>query len=129
MRQTFFAVPTVAIMTFALITVDVTVVKALNMRSDELAQQHIAMGESHSPEPFKRQGLSLTQIAEMADIEKLADSELAQNAALHPDPLVRDIPEADDFMTSAQTISEAASENDQDVLALAQQEFQWYGSG
>ena len=65
MKLPFFALPAAAIMTFALITVDVTVVKALNMRSDELAQ-HIANDLMQEPEPFKRQGLSLTQLAEIA---------------------------------------------------------------
>ena len=122
MRIPFYA----AIVTYSMITIEAPV-SALNMRSDEIAMQ-TATGLQDST-TYTRQGLSLMQTAEMAEMDRIADLELAQDQNTH----FKEIP--DEVLTGAQTISESTFDPKESILEsdetldLAQQEFQWYGSG
>ena len=122
MRIPFYA----AIVTYSMITTEAPV-SALNMRSDEIAMQ-TATGLQDST-TYTRQGLSLMQTAEMAEMDRIADLELAQDQNTH----FKEIP--DEVFTGAQTISESTFDPKESILEsdetldLAQQEFQWYGSG
>ena len=122
MRLPFFALPVAAIVTFVMISSD-KAVSALSMRSDEIAL-HTATGLKEAT-TNARQGLSLLQTAEIAEMDIMGDLELAQDQTSH----YKEIPDA--VLTSAQTIgvsNESTLESDEN-LNLAQQEFQWYGSG
>jgi len=66
MRLPFYA----AIVTYSMISTD-AVVNALNMRSDEIAM-HTTTGLQDAT-TSTRQGLSLIQIAEMAEMDRLVD--------------------------------------------------------
>ena len=92
MRLPFFALPAAAIVTFVMISTDMAV-SALSMRSDEIAL-NTASGLKEATS-YARQGLSLIQTAEMAEMDRLVDLELAQDQKTH----FKEIP--DEVLTGA----------------------------
>jgi len=127
MRIPFYA----AIVIYSMVMTDMPV-NALNMRSDESAIN--TPTDLQDATTYKRQGLSLMQTAEMAEMDRIADLELAQDQKFHS----KEIP--DEVFTGAQTVSETTpdankstsgkkTEEKKKTIFDAQPEFQHYGSG